>query len=215
MHLKDYYRILELEPSATLSEIKTAYRKLAMQYHPDKKLNDPGAAAQFTEIKEAYEVLSNPIKKEYYLQQRWYNLSSGKKKFSQPVTPVSVLQQMLELDRYVSTLDIHRLDKQGLFEYLSGILPDEAIEKLNSFNDPTINKEIAGIFINCSHPLPPHLLNPLANRIMKIVLDRETIQNINQYMENQRLAYRWEKYRPILILLIVLLLSLLIYFIGR
>jgi len=51
-HLKDYYRILELDPSATLPEIKKAYRKLAQQYHPDKNSGDPYPAAQFAEIKE-------------------------------------------------------------------------------------------------------------------------------------------------------------------
>ena len=67
MHLKDYYNILSIEPSATLSEIKKAYRKLAHQSHPDKNQNDPYASALFAEIKEAYEVLTNPTKKEYYL----------------------------------------------------------------------------------------------------------------------------------------------------
>lgn len=63
MHLKDYYKLLELEPSATLPEIKKAYRRLALLHHPDKTGNDPYSAAQFSDIKEAYEVLTNPTKK--------------------------------------------------------------------------------------------------------------------------------------------------------
>ncbi|MEI9910706.1 MAG: DnaJ domain-containing protein [Bacteroidota bacterium] len=63
MQGKDYYKILELPPSATLQEIKTAYRRLAHQYHPDKNDNDLYAAAQFEMVKEAYEVLSDPRKK--------------------------------------------------------------------------------------------------------------------------------------------------------
>lgn len=80
MQLKDYYRVPEIEPSASFPEIKKAFRKLAHQYHPDKNQHDPYAFAQFAAIKEAYEVLSNPAKKEYYLQQRWYNQSTGKRK---------------------------------------------------------------------------------------------------------------------------------------
>ena len=79
MQLKDYYKILEMEPSATLTEIKKAYRRLAQQYHPDKNSSDEYALTYFAEIKEAYEVLTNPAKKDYYLQQRWYQQSLGKK----------------------------------------------------------------------------------------------------------------------------------------
>ncbi|MBK9569291.1 MAG: J domain-containing protein [Chitinophagaceae bacterium] len=63
MHLKDYYGLLDIETSATLQEIKKAYRKLALRYHPDKNQNDPYATAQFAAIKEAYEVLTHPQKK--------------------------------------------------------------------------------------------------------------------------------------------------------
>src|SRR5436190_4318411 len=110
MQVKDYYSILRLKSSATLSEIKKAYRILAQKYHPDKNNNDAYAASQFSEIKEAYEVLTNPLKKQYYLQQRWYHQSLGKKFRTGPViNPPSVLKQCLELSKYVSTLDKHRM----------------------------------------------------------------------------------------------------------
>ena len=51
MYLKDHYKILELELSATLPEIKKAYRRLALQYHPDKTQDDPYAAAHFIDVK--------------------------------------------------------------------------------------------------------------------------------------------------------------------
>jgi len=102
VQLKDYYTILELSPSASLDEIKKAYRRLALIHHPDKKGNDPYAAAQFSEIKEAYETLTHPAKKDLYLQQRWYAQSIGQRKKQEIITPVSVLKQLIELERYTA-----------------------------------------------------------------------------------------------------------------
>ncbi|MDK2939005.1 MAG: molecular chaperone DnaJ, partial [Methanolobus sp.] len=62
---RDYYEILGLSKDATESEIKKAYRKLAMKYHPDKN-KEEGAEETFKEISEAYAVLSDAEKREQY-----------------------------------------------------------------------------------------------------------------------------------------------------
>ena len=59
MDYKDYYKILSVNKKATQAEIKKAYRKLAMKFHPDKNQGNPKAEDKFKEISEAYEVLSN------------------------------------------------------------------------------------------------------------------------------------------------------------
>lgn len=63
---KSYYDILEIEKSASAEEIKKAYRKLAMQYHPDKNKNNPEAEKKFKEVNEAYQTLSDAWKKKQY-----------------------------------------------------------------------------------------------------------------------------------------------------
>ena len=63
---RDYYEILGVAKTATEAEIKSAYRKLAMKYHPDHNQGDASAAEKFKEISEAYEVLSNKEKRERY-----------------------------------------------------------------------------------------------------------------------------------------------------
>lgn len=66
MEYKDYYKILEIDKSASDKEIKSAYRKLAKKYHPDLNQGDEKAQERFKEIGEAYEVLSDPEKKKTY-----------------------------------------------------------------------------------------------------------------------------------------------------
>jgi curved DNA-binding protein len=68
MNYKDYYKILGVIKNATIDEIKTAYRKLAKKYHPDKNVNDPSAEEKFKEINEAHAVLSDPEKRKKYDQ---------------------------------------------------------------------------------------------------------------------------------------------------
>ena len=63
---KDYYKILGITDSESAVDIKLAYRKLARKWHPDVAGNTPEAINRFKELNEAYEVLSNPIKKSEY-----------------------------------------------------------------------------------------------------------------------------------------------------
>jgi molecular chaperone DnaJ len=66
MAKKDYYEILEVKRDASPEEIKKAYRKIALKYHPDKNPNDPTAEDKFKAAAAAYEVLSNPEKRQKY-----------------------------------------------------------------------------------------------------------------------------------------------------
>jgi curved DNA-binding protein CbpA len=64
--MKDYYKILGVTKTAGEEELRKSYRKLAMQYHPDRNPDDPAAEEQFKEIAEAYGVLSDPVKRREY-----------------------------------------------------------------------------------------------------------------------------------------------------
>lgn len=68
MSKRDYYEILEISKNASADEIKKAYRKMAIKYHPDKNPGDKESEEKFKEAAEAYEILSNAEKKQRYDQ---------------------------------------------------------------------------------------------------------------------------------------------------
>ena len=65
---RDYYEVLGVAKNAEAAEIKKAYRKLALQYHPDRNPGDKEAEEKFKEAAEAYDVLSNEEKRRRYDQ---------------------------------------------------------------------------------------------------------------------------------------------------
>jgi DnaJ-class molecular chaperone len=80
MATTDYYKALGVDKSASPEEIKKAFRKLAVKYHPDRNPNDKAAEDKFKDINEAYAVLSDPKKKEEY---DTYGSSGFHKQYSQ------------------------------------------------------------------------------------------------------------------------------------
>lgn len=66
MDFKDYYKILGVDKNASQAEIKSAYRKMAQKYHPDKNKGDSAAESTFKDVAEAYQVLSDPEKRNKY-----------------------------------------------------------------------------------------------------------------------------------------------------
>lgn len=213
MELKDYYTILEVAPSASMEEIKKAYRRLAHQHHPDKHADDPYATAQFSVIKEAYETLTNPSKKDQYLQQRWYAQSLGKQTTTEAMTPVVLLKKLLELDKYVHKLDAHRLDKEGLSHYLCELLNDENIQQLNNFAEGSINKEIIVKTLSISQLLTYPLAVNTTDRLKKITLIDESLsQQIAQLLQLTRQSDYWEKRKIWIVLLVVLALCALLFY---
>jgi hypothetical protein len=84
MALKNYYIVLGVKSTATIDEIKAAFRELAKKYHPDKNPGNKAAEEYFKEIQEAYMVLSNPEKKRNYDLKMMYGSSAQSKAQNTP-----------------------------------------------------------------------------------------------------------------------------------
>ena len=76
MSKRDYYEVLGVDKNADEATLKKAYRKLALQYHPDKNPGNKEAEEKFKEAAEAYGVLSDPEKRKVY-DQFGHNMGSG------------------------------------------------------------------------------------------------------------------------------------------
>ena len=211
--LKDYYHILEVSPQSTQQEIKKSFRRLAMLYHPDKHDEDEIASAQYREIQEAYDTLTDPHKKEAYLQQRWYEQSMGRKlKGSAPLTSSTILRDALSLEKYISTLDPFRIDKEGLIQYIEQLLSDDAVDILLRENEPAILSNISGILLKCGKGFTRSQAERLSLLLYKICKkNSDESMAIQQYLSEKTKEANRDRWKIPLILIVTLLLCLIIY----
>ncbi|KAI8991301.1 X-domain of DnaJ-containing-domain-containing protein [Mycotypha africana] len=97
----EYYDVLGVSPQSTDNDIKKAYRKLAIKYHPDKNLNNPEAEQKFIKISEAYQVLSDPVLRKRYNE---YGEENGVRPDGGFVDPEDFFKQSFGGDRFVDII---------------------------------------------------------------------------------------------------------------
>jgi hypothetical protein len=139
---KDYYTILGVTKDSTLTEIKAAYRKLALKFHPDKNPGDPFFEKMFIEVKEAYDALIalHSIKEENSKSASSTTGSSTKKaethsnnsQFDQSQLIDKIIKELRELEGRVKDKSRSQLKTAVIFEYLTKILGDEIIKIIKS-----------------------------------------------------------------------------------
>lgn len=211
--LKDYYAILDVPLTATVPEIKQAYRKLVMVYHPDKNNDDPYALARFNEIKEAYEVLMNPGKKELYLQERWLHKASGKKIGDELVTAPAILKKCLELNRQIAGMDIYRMNYKGMVNRIIALLSDETIDILLDQKETDVHASILASVVKSIEHFPSAAAKPVADQLLKLAVNLPSWQKyIQQQMQEKATKEKWSWLNPLLIVLLTLAICALIWF---
>jgi curved DNA-binding protein CbpA len=214
--VKDYYKILELPTTATLQEIKRAFRRLAQQYHPDKNNGSHLAAAQFREIQEAYKTLSDPKQREAYHYQRWYVRSTGKPFASAPLTAGTILQECRLLQQYVASMNMFHLRFDAVSLHIRELLSANAINMLLEQKATAINREIIQSVLTSARPLPKKFFLTIAELLLQLAGDDATSHAfIEEALKDKKQRHVWDKYKWVLMLVVTALICWLIYRYGR
>lgn len=216
MAVKDYYRVLEIPQNARQEEIKKAYRKLAMQYHPDKNTGNPYAVQYFREIQEAYDVLSNPVKRSEYHQARG-QFGSHLARNEPPVAPSAdlIYQEALKIKKYVKQLDVFRMNQGALATQFEQLLNERHLSILQEAGRPVLTRDLVEVLLESMQPLRYSYWKSLIPSLIRLAgTNNQLLLEIRQAEKRKQRQAAWDLYQPWILLLIVTLICVLIYIIA-
>jgi molecular chaperone DnaJ len=215
MPIKDYYHVLNIPPGSSPADIKKAFRKLAMAYHPDKHQDSSQYNSYFSEIQEAYEVLSDPEKKERYHYQRWLERSMGHA-LDDSLSAEEILKLFIKAEKYISESDAFRINKTLLLHQLLELFSTSRLTTILRNENQSLNTESIKLAIKTSSYLDSQGAVILM-RHFKHFLDKDPEQRIlwqnviNTLKHKEKISWLTV---PIA-LLITLLLCLILFFAAR
>lgn len=209
MQGKNYYQILGVSPSASGAEIKAAYRRLALIYHPDKNSEDLTSGYVFAEINEAYQVLSDKTSRADY--HRDFEAANPKFKSAGAVffSADLLLIKLEHMKKALSETDPYRMNTDAVFEELQQLFSTYHLAILEKENNTMLNRQIAK---NCLD-----LLIYLSKNEQLIIL--EDVKRLHglpedliiKYIQRQKQKWFWNRYKTVLVILLTLALCLLLF----
>ncbi len=210
---QNWYAVLGLTATASSTDIKRAFRKLAHIYHPDKH-NNPVYFEQFKQIQKAYEILGNVDSK------RLYDKSiqlEGKSTSSQPtIQTVDDLAKYFHLfEREMQQTDIRFVNydriKWKLNYPLFLPLIQEIIQSGSFQEQQKILKQIGYIL----HFLPYHEVQPYQEKLMHCFLEESHLHYISQLIKEKKIESKWNQFTIPLVAILSALLCLGIYLLSK
>jgi curved DNA-binding protein CbpA len=212
--MPDPYQILNISTTATPEEIRKAFRKLAMAYHPDKNAA-PLAAQKFAGIQEAYAILKDPVKKAA-CDYRRYQSAPAQSQRPEPASVDEVMIAAARLFEKAPSIDPFRLNIDQLGHELGYVLSDHTIALLQANGDVRQWRQM----LHYLHPLIRHLPLPLALEVLNPLSafarqDNLFARQLAEMIRELRHAYYWNKYKIWAALSIAILVCFLLYFAGR
>ncbi len=225
MPARDYYVVLNVQPQASPKEIKLAYRKLALQYHPDRNGGNLHTEALFKEINEAYSILSNQQKREDYnrLREVKTNATSASQTRTQPsqnqhrtnppVTGKTILFQSTHLRNVIENANPFAINTDSLLAKIESILSDSHIHILLNENKRIISSQVLHEILISSKLLPQNYFNIIMPRLYRLAGSDAIMRNsVQQAIKQKKQDFFWQKYKIWWVLIITLIICALIYF---
>jgi molecular chaperone DnaJ len=195
MAFKDHYQVLAVPTSASTETIKKAFRGMAMKYHPDKHNNSTAATRKFTEIQEAYHILSDPRKRAAYNYERYRNLpQNAEKPLAQ--SPEEILHASSNLYNQLRLRDPDRIDRDILFFQLMEILSAHNLAVLKESDNQEVNKQILRNLLLSAMHLPFPAAKEVNDRLLALAAnDSINTQDVLQFIRQSKQQHYWNRYK--------------------
>ncbi|SCY99258.1 J domain-containing protein [Flavobacterium caeni] len=186
--MKNYYKILEIEYIASDAEIKQAYRKLALKYHPDKNQGNKSFEDKFKDVTEAYSILIDSFKRrdydakyKQYFQKQSNRQTNNKQESSNEINPSMFLSMFRNIKDKVLQNSLN-INEQGLFSTLDEILSEKNIQYLINKKEFYINSQIIDEVLLCMLFLNSSQRIMISAKLLKLANnDQSLIQKISNH----------------------------------
>ncbi|MFT4153616.1 J domain-containing protein [Parafilimonas sp.] len=209
--IKDYYRVLNVPSSATTAEIKKAYRKLAMLYHPDKNPSDAIAAAIFSDAAEAYKVLGDAEARKLYNHERYLTAEA---EYKRPVETIDTLMQRIQkINTDLKSADPFRFNKDALLHAVRQLMPDD-VQLLMGMDQALLTPFLQQVSFAAAY-LSTHQTKQLIVLMQPFYASHEWLrQELKALLQQQHKQERWEKYKVVLAVLLAAVLCFIIFLVA-
>ncbi|MBC7903380.1 MAG: J domain-containing protein [Gemmatimonadaceae bacterium] len=212
MELKDYYKILETDPSASQTDISRSFRRLAHKYHPDKNQGMAQSEAMFREIQEAYQVLRDPSAREEYNYKRWHIRSLGKHYKSSVLLPHDVLGELERLANYLAAMNVFHIDNNALSAHMRQLLNETNIAIVAEGADEELTGKIVYKAAESASVLTYPYFREIDLILRKIAGNSKTsLGLLDDIVKSKKRNHYWEKYKVAGAILLTIVLCLVIY----